>query len=186
MLNISFNEAGNRIEFRAVKDIAAWEYFDIEAFIELSEGMSISKPKGMQLNADWQGGALLGGEFLVYVIDAEKKIPAGSVLFYLEVEGFGEISIIGDYYHKDKFVDFDVTVSNADSVKLGYVLGGDKIRIGDVLAVLKHLAGIETLTGSSLKAALVTQQSQTLGRPRINDVLEILKFLAGIDGVLKK
>jgi hypothetical protein len=64
--------------------------------------------------------------------------------------------------------------------KLGHVTGGDKITITDALEVLKHLAGISTLTGNSFEAALITPQSQSARRISIGDVLEILKHLAGI------
>jgi hypothetical protein len=50
------------------------------------------------------------------------------------------------------------------------------IDIMDALDILKHLAGIEFLTGENLQAALL------MGEPEIsiNDALEILKHLAGI------
>ena len=55
-----------------------------------------------------------------------------------------------------------------------------EITIADALEILKHLAGIITLTGDSLTAALITENST----PTIADALEILKYLAGIPSVL--
>jgi hypothetical protein len=58
----------------------------------------------------------------------------------------------------------------------GDVDGFDGVTINDALEILKHLAGISTLTDCNLAAALITGDAQ----PTINDALEILKYLAGI------
>jgi hypothetical protein len=61
-------------------------------------------------------------------------------------------------------------------LQLGNVTGSGTIDVMDALEILKHLAGITTLTGSEFNAALVTGGNE----PTIQDVLEILKYIAGI------
>jgi uncharacterized repeat protein (TIGR02543 family) len=64
----------------------------------------------------------------------------------------------------------------------GRILGEDTVSINDALEVLKHLAGISTLTGDALNAARIITPG--IGAPTINDVLEILKHLAGLPSKL--
>jgi hypothetical protein len=71
---------------------------------------------------------------------------------------------------------------NTDEVIMGDVNGDGEIDIADALEILKHLAGISTLTGDALAAALITDPTAT--EPTIADALEILKYLAGIPGKL--
>jgi hypothetical protein len=87
---------------------------------------------------------------------------------------------------------FTTEYDTADFV-LGRILPGDNRNptIGDVLELLKFLAGIQGNViaqggqGSrSWNASLITPASITANRPGINDALEILKRLAGIDGIL--
>jgi hypothetical protein len=68
------------------------------------------------------------------------------------------------------------------AAKPGHVLGNDTIAITDALEVLKHLAGISTLTGDALNAARIITPG--IGAPTINDVLEILKYLAGLPSAI--
>jgi hypothetical protein len=72
-------------------------------------------------------------------------------------------------------------------VKPGFIVNNgtsDRVRIGDVLEVLKFLAGIKPnaveASTTSWRNALITQQSLDNNRPRIGDVLEMLKHLANI------
>jgi hypothetical protein len=78
---------------------------------------------------------------------------------------------------------FNCVCGYVPSVRRGHVTGGDKIGINDALEVLKHLAGITTLTGNAFEAALITPQSQSSRKISIGDVLEILKHLAGISKI---
>jgi predicted component of type VI protein secretion system len=66
--------------------------------------------------------------------------------------------------------------------KLGDVDMDGDITIADALEILKHLAGISTLTGTPLAAALIIDP--TAAEPSIADALEILKHLAGITSKL--
>jgi len=91
---------------------------------------------------------------------------------------------------------------NCKPVVINYILGdvdGDgDITIGDVLEILKFLAGLESVfdyddTDISLDfttwlrplmAACITPESKKENEPSIADALEILKYLAGLENLI--
>jgi hypothetical protein len=112
-------------------------------------------------------------------------LPANEIIATFYLIGTGTVTfegvIILEIEGQKQIFPMNATFDN--KIKRGHVTGGDKITITDALEVLKHLAGITTLTGNSFEAALITPQSQTTRRISINDVLEILKHLAGISKI---
>ena len=72
---------------------------------------------------------------------------------------------------------------------MGDVNADGDVDIGDVLEILKHLAGLtdnaidQGVTGA-LEAALITPESKADQKVSIGDALEILKFLAGLENLL--
>jgi hypothetical protein len=65
------------------------------------------------------------------------------------------------------------------ALRLGAVLNGKDVTIGDALEILKHLAKLTNLSGNSLIAARITVAYNA--NPSINCALEVLKFLAKLE-----
>jgi hypothetical protein len=194
-----FNEAGDRLIFAngstpiTVKEEGFLIAFDsyswhIEGFHIKIEGLTLSNARirnsnflGTILYTPSDNILLMAGG-VEFTDNAPIAIEANQPIFSFDVTGIGSVSLKGTIYSGFMYevsepASVDITLSNAPR---GHVLGKSTISIGDALAVLKHLAGITTLKGSSFEAALITPQSQSSRRVSIGDVLEILKHLAGI------
>ncbi|MCL2036623.1 MAG: hypothetical protein FWG83_04460 [Oscillospiraceae bacterium] len=116
----------------------------------------------------------------------------GEVVFFMEVEGRGTISLDGVFYVDLKGagellkIPFDVTVTNVrDTLPLikGDVDGNGTVGISDALEILKFLAGMSSVIEKGNPAwdsARITGGEA----PVIADVLEILKKLAGMESSL--
>lgn len=78
------------------------------------------------------------------------------------------------------YVNASTQVTNAKNYKLGDVTGEGTIDATDALAILKHYAIIETLTGTKLLAADVDKN----GEVNATDALEVLKYFALLPSLL--
>jgi hypothetical protein len=190
LFRFEFNQNGTILNFvnggADISDFAisfSYNVLDVDILFELfTNGLQIGTPT-FNNQLDYSGDILYtpsDGTLILY--GNFSNISANQTIASFTVKGTGTAHLKGGITleingQKPQIIPVDITLSNAPR---GHVLGNSKIGIGDALAVLKHLAGITTLKGSSFEAALITPQSQSSRRVSIGDVLEILKHLAGI------
>jgi hypothetical protein len=129
-------------------------------------------------------GMYLENKTLLFAAQGDKGVKANEAIIVFNVVDTGKVTLKGSIRldignNPSVSTPVNITLSNV-KFKLGHVTNGDKVSITDALEVLKHLAGISTLSGDSLEAALITQSSRQNRKVSIGDVLEILKHLAGI------
>jgi uncharacterized repeat protein (TIGR02543 family) len=174
--------------------VADFDTIYLETTTLLARWAKITPPLHL-ITFDPVGGELSEG-------DDSKIVPHGEAIGALPVPTHGTAySFVGWFTAKEDGERVEITDIITEDLTFfavwssnyshGFILNGDRITIGDALEVLKFLAGIQdnVITNGgensiAWRAALITEDSQRLGRPRINDVLEILKWLAKIPGVL--
>jgi hypothetical protein len=142
-------------------------------------------------NVQWEDWRIVGGICESFGVCNEcEHFMRGDCYIRGTVEQFREGCVIGEYCTECDYRFHLIRACGQCSYcnpriykpfRPGDVDGDGEITVMDALEILKHLAGISTLTGQGLAAALITGESQ----PTVADALEILKKIAGIESLVK-